>query len=91
VTLSVAVVTWIWSPIKFQADMGWLLTFMFIWNMIGALALTPALSYFLLRSQFASTDTCSSHAGAREVPDCKEGKGHGQVNQQCLSRVPEIQ
>jgi hypothetical protein len=28
--------------------MGILLTFMFLWNMIGALVLIPALSYFLL-------------------------------------------
>ncbi|MFM0161156.1 MMPL family transporter [Paraburkholderia sediminicola] len=48
VTLAVAVVTWAWSPIKFQADMGILLTFMFVWNMVGALVLIPALSYFLL-------------------------------------------
>ncbi|MFL6696388.1 MAG: hypothetical protein ACJ8GJ_04415, partial [Vitreoscilla sp.] len=41
-------VTWAWSPIKFQADMGILLTFMFVWNMLGALVLIPALSYFLL-------------------------------------------
>ncbi|MNJ52307.1 hypothetical protein D3C77_476370 [compost metagenome] len=39
---------WAWSPIKFQADMGILLTFMFLWNMLGALILIPALSYFLL-------------------------------------------
>ena len=49
VTLAAGVVIWIWSPIKFQADMGILLTFMFIWNMIGALVLIPALSHFLLR------------------------------------------
>jgi predicted RND superfamily exporter protein len=49
VTLAAGVVTWIWSPIKFQADMGVLLTFMFVWNMIGALVLIPALSHFLLR------------------------------------------
>jgi predicted RND superfamily exporter protein len=48
VTLASAVVTWAWSPIKFQADMGILLTFMFIWNMLGALILIPALSSFLL-------------------------------------------
>ncbi|MYM86746.1 MMPL family transporter [Rugamonas sp. FT82W] len=48
VTLAAGVVTWAWSPIKFQADMGILLTFMFVWNMLGALALIPALSYFLL-------------------------------------------
>jgi predicted RND superfamily exporter protein len=57
VTLSVAVVTWIWSPIKFQADMGWLLTFMFVWNMIGALVLIPALSCFLLSGQFQRSDS----------------------------------
>jgi predicted RND superfamily exporter protein len=47
-TMAAGVVTWAWSPIKFQADMGILLTFMFLWNMLGALVLTPALSYFLL-------------------------------------------
>ena len=49
VTLAAAVMTWAWSPIKFQADMGILLTFMFVWNMLGALILIPALSHFLLR------------------------------------------
>ncbi|MDO9599006.1 MAG: MMPL family transporter [Azoarcus sp.] len=51
VTMAVGVVTWAWSPIKFQADMGILLTFMFLWNMIGALVLIPALSHFLLRTK----------------------------------------
>jgi len=49
VTLAAGVVTWTWSPIKFQADMGILLTFMFLWNMVGALILVPALSHFLLQ------------------------------------------
>ncbi|MDB5968405.1 MAG: putative transporter [Hydrocarboniphaga sp.] len=49
VTLAAGVITWAWSPIKFQADMGILLTFMFLWNMLGALVLIPALSSFLLR------------------------------------------
>ncbi|HVI73557.1 MAG TPA: MMPL family transporter [Anaeromyxobacteraceae bacterium] len=48
VTLAAGVVTWAFSPIKFQADMGILLTFMFLWNMGGALVLMPALSRFLL-------------------------------------------
>ncbi len=47
-TLAAGVVTWAFSPIKFQADMGILLTFMFVWNMLGALILIPALSHFLL-------------------------------------------
>lgn len=50
-TLAIGVGTWIWSPIKFQADMGILLTFMFLWNMIGALLLLPALSRYLLRPE----------------------------------------
>jgi len=48
ITLAAGVVTWFWSPIKFQADMGILLTFMFLVNMLGALILVPSLSYFLL-------------------------------------------
>ncbi|WP_148862264.1 efflux RND transporter permease subunit [Marinobacter fonticola] len=49
VTLGLGVVTWIFSPIKFQADMGFLLFFMFLWNMIGSIWLLPALARFLLR------------------------------------------
>lgn len=45
-TLAIAVGTWIFSPIKFQTDMGFLLTFMFIVNMIGALCLLPVLVHF---------------------------------------------
>jgi len=48
VTLGLGVVTWIFSPIKFQADMGFLLFFMFIWNMVGSIWLLPALARFLL-------------------------------------------
>jgi uncharacterized protein len=49
VTLAAGVVTWVASPIKFQADMGLLLAFMFLWNMLGALILVPALAHFLLK------------------------------------------
>ncbi len=49
VTLAIGVVTWVFSPIKFQADMGLLLAFMFLWNMLGALVLLPALAHFLLK------------------------------------------
>lgn len=47
VTLAIGVGTWIFSPIKFQADMGLMLTFMFFWNMIGALLLLPAIAWLL--------------------------------------------
>ena len=49
VSLATAVATWAWSPIKFQANMGILLAFMFIWNMLGALVLVPSLAAFLLQ------------------------------------------
>jgi predicted RND superfamily exporter protein len=48
ITLAAGVCTWSFSSIKFQADMGILLTFMFLWNMIGALCLLPALARFLV-------------------------------------------
>lgn len=48
ITLGVAVGTWAFSMIKFQADMGILLSFMFVFNMIGALVLLPSLGAFLL-------------------------------------------
>ena len=47
-TLALGVSTWIFAPIKFQADMGLLLAFMFLWNMLGAMILLPALASFLL-------------------------------------------
>jgi len=47
-TLAAGVVTWVFAPIKFQADMGLLLAFMFLWNMLGAMILLPSLAYFLL-------------------------------------------
>ncbi|MFM2066237.1 MAG: hypothetical protein RLZZ584_1146 [Pseudomonadota bacterium] len=43
-TLSVGVATWVFSPLKFQADMGLLLAFMFMLNMIMAITLLPALA-----------------------------------------------
>ncbi|VVO66816.1 hypothetical protein PS862_01116 [Pseudomonas fluorescens] len=48
-TLALGVAVWAWSPIKFQADMGILLAFMFVGNMVGALVLLPALAHFLLK------------------------------------------
>ncbi|XKE47325.1 MMPL family transporter [Halomonas organivorans] len=48
-TLAIGVGTWAFSPIKFQADMGILLAFMFLWNMLGAMILLPALARLLMR------------------------------------------
>ena len=66
-TLAAGVVTWAWSPIKFQADMGILLMFMFLWNMVGALVLIPALSHFLLSDKHMKTgEHAPNHAPAKQ-------------------------
>lgn len=54
--LSLAVITWAWSPIKFQADMGILLAFMFLMNMLGALILVPSLAIFLMPQKKSNSD-----------------------------------
>lgn len=49
ITLAMGVATWSFSALKFQADMGLLLVLLFVWNMIGALLLLPALAAMLMR------------------------------------------
>jgi uncharacterized protein len=51
--LSIGVGTWAFSAIKFQADMGVLLAFMFLFNMLGAMLLMPALARFLFAKHLA--------------------------------------
>jgi predicted RND superfamily exporter protein len=50
-TLAVGVSTWVFSSLKFQMDMGILLTFMFIVNMMGAIIVLPALAAVFWRNQ----------------------------------------
>jgi predicted RND superfamily exporter protein len=50
-TLAVGVSTWVFSSLKFQMDMGILLTFMFIVNMMGAILVLPALAAMFWRKQ----------------------------------------
>jgi len=50
-SLAIGVATWIWSPLQFQADMGVLLTFLFLVNMLGAVFVLPALAAWLLRGK----------------------------------------
>ena len=47
VTLAIGVSTWFFSDLKFQVDMGVLLTFMFLVNMLAAVIVLPALAAFL--------------------------------------------
>ena len=47
VTMGIGVGTWAFSALKFQADMGILLAFMFLVNVLGAIFLLPALACWL--------------------------------------------
>jgi predicted RND superfamily exporter protein len=65
-TLAAGVGTWIFSPLQFQADMGLLLAFIFLANMVGAIVMLPALVRWLLRRNE------SQHHG--------HGLGHGHLD-----------
>ena len=47
ITLAIGVSTWFFSALKFQVDMGILLTFMFLVNMLAAIIVLPAIASFL--------------------------------------------
>ncbi|MPV57826.1 RND transporter [Burkholderia sp. HI2761] len=49
ITLAIGVATWSFSALKFQADMGKLLAFMFIVNLVMAMTALPALASVLER------------------------------------------
>jgi predicted RND superfamily exporter protein len=49
ITLAIGVATWVFSPLKFQADIGVMLTFMFLVNMLAAIILLPALATWVIR------------------------------------------
>ena len=55
-TLAAGVATWILAPLKFQADMGTVLMFMFLVNMIAAVLLLPALGAWLVRPKRTNPD-----------------------------------
>jgi predicted RND superfamily exporter protein len=56
VTLAIGVGTWMFSALKFQADMGILLSFMFLANMVGAVVLMPALLRWLTRPKMKAAE-----------------------------------
>jgi predicted RND superfamily exporter protein len=79
-TMSIGVCTWAFAPLKFQADMGVLLAFMFLVNVFGAIFLLPALAAWfnegrpLVRArEGAATADGSQHrsqAGTKEATAC---------------------
>ena len=68
ITLAIGVVTWVFSPLKFQADIGIMLTFMFLVNMLAAIILLPALAAWLIPAPASPT---GGPARVREVNELK--------------------
>ena len=66
ITLAIGVVTWVFSPLQFQADIGIMLTFMFFVNMLGAIILLPALAAWFVKG---SGPPILSKNGQQKVPD----------------------
>ncbi|MNR68446.1 hypothetical protein D3C85_1930010 [compost metagenome] len=61
--------------------MGILLTFMFLWNMLGALVLIPALSHFLLNPKTTATSPEAAR-GEKVAGSVEQGK---RVNTQAVT------
>jgi len=57
VTLAVGVGTWLFSDLQFQADMGLLLAFFFLLNMLAAIVLLPAICQLLLPARMKNPGT----------------------------------
>ena len=82
-TMSIGVCTWAFAPLKFQADMGVLLSFMFLVNVLGAIFLLPALAAWfnlgrpLVRVRAASDNPShGTHAGHYPLKQSVAAKDH---------------
>jgi predicted RND superfamily exporter protein len=65
ITLAAGVATWMFSELKFQADMGKLLAFMFMVNMVMAMTALPAFAVWLERLfPRKGPGACAGHPGA---------------------------
>jgi predicted RND superfamily exporter protein len=88
ITLAAGVITWAASPIKFQADMGIMLTFMFLWNMIGALILIPALSHFLLKEVKGARRATVTSGDAHHHAPAQDDRGAALPAEGHEARIP---
>ncbi|QTQ34911.1 efflux RND transporter permease subunit [Aromatoleum petrolei] len=78
VTMTVSVLTWALSTLKFQADMGILLAFMFMVNLFGAILLLPAIAAFVMGGEKRSaTATRPTEREADPTPDIRAPRTAG--------------
>lgn len=68
-TMCIGVGTWAFAALKFQADMGILLAFMFLVNLFGAVSLLPALAAWLgVEGEERARVAAGTAAGAGTAP-----------------------
>ncbi|OUS15673.1 hypothetical protein A9Q88_10355 [Gammaproteobacteria bacterium 50_400_T64] len=67
VVLGVGVGAWIFAPLKFQADMGIMLTFMFVINMLAAIIVMPALARWLLVPKYKAAQAALANGGGSKA------------------------
>ena len=79
-TLAIGVSLWVFSDLKFQADMGLLLTFMFLVNMLGALLLLPAMARWLYHHH--------TRKHANRTPHRRRGRDRSPGARPALARSP---
>lgn len=80
VTMSIGVGTWAFSALKFQADMGILLAFMFLVNVLGAIFLLPALAC-LLGAGAVKLSPPATDAAESTAPTISTANTSGQAGQ----------
>ncbi len=76
VTMTVSVATWAFSDLKFQADMGVLLAFMFLVNVFGALLLLPALAAFIIGDRLGNGAAPKEQGASSEAGVVQPAKAH---------------
>jgi uncharacterized protein len=76
ITLAIGVVTWVFSPLKFQADIGVMLTFMFFVNMLGAIILLPALAAWFIKPKVGAVGIND----ADEIKDIAKDAADGDID-----------
>jgi hypothetical protein len=72
VTMSIGVCTWAFAPLKFQADMGVLLSFMFLVNVLGAIFLLPALAAWFNRGRPLVSERARQHPAPKGTYQLKK-------------------
>lgn len=85
-TMTVSVATWYFSDLKFQADMGILLAFMFLVNLFGAILLLPAIAAVLFRGHLQQRP--AARAPLR-VTGRERGNQHGETGVKPVDSVAE--